>query len=143
MIDHPGSNERSMNLRPCVGISRCLADDTVRYDGTHRRHELLLEILVREVERVSVCPEVEVGMGTPREPIRLGWRTETRRPGGYAIRLVGLGSDDDWICRMQSWAQARLRELSSLGLSGYVFRARSPSCGIRGVAVSGVNPADN
>ena len=57
--------------RPRVGISRCLLGDAVRYDGAHRRDEELLSMLGSIVEWVPVCPEVEVGMSTPREPIDL------------------------------------------------------------------------
>ena len=60
-----------MSVRPRVGISRCLLGDEVRYDGTHRRDETVIALLEPHVEWVPVCPEVEVGMGTPREPIQL------------------------------------------------------------------------
>ena len=54
-----------------LGVSRCLMGESVRYDGGHRRSALLTESLAPWVELVPVCPEVEVGMGTPRPPIRL------------------------------------------------------------------------
>jgi uncharacterized protein YbbK (DUF523 family) len=56
---------------PRVGISRCLLGDEVRYDGTHERDEAVMAALGPDVEWVPVCPEVEIGMGTPREPIQL------------------------------------------------------------------------
>ena len=54
-----------------LGISACLLGDEVRYDGGHKRDPFLTTVLGPHVEWVKVCPEVEVGMGTPREPIRL------------------------------------------------------------------------
>ena len=57
--------------RPRVGISRCLLGDEVRYDGGHKRDTILIATLGSLVEWVPVCPEVEAGMGTPREPIHL------------------------------------------------------------------------
>ena len=57
-------------MKPRVGISRCLLGDDVRYDGTNRRSSAVIA-LGAEVEWVPVCPEVEVGMGMPREPIQL------------------------------------------------------------------------
>ena len=109
--------------KPKVGISRCLLGDAVRYDGTDKRADDLLADLGERVEWVSVCPEVEVGMGTPREPIQLV--AEAQR-----VRLVGVNSGRDWTEPMQTWSLQRIKELRALGLSGYVFKARSPSCGI-------------
>jgi uncharacterized protein YbbK (DUF523 family) len=107
-------------VKPRVGISRCLLGDAVRYDGTDKRADDLLRDLADEVEWVPVCPEVDVGMGTPREPIQIvGLR-----------RLVGVHSGKDWTDAMQTWAHGRVRELLALQLSGYIFKARSPSCGI-------------
>ena len=57
-------------MKPRVGISRCLLGDDVRYDATNRRSRAVEE-MAAHVEWVPVCPEVEVGMGVPREPIQL------------------------------------------------------------------------
>ena len=121
--------------RPRVGISRCLLGDEVRYDGTHRRDAALIDALSRYVEWVPVCPEVEVGMGTPREPIALVACADDVVSVGERVRLLGLGTGEDWTDRMQAWARERLMALMPLRLSGYVFKAGSPSCGIRGVPV--------
>lgn len=109
--------------RPRVGISRCLLGDEVRYDGGHKREPRLIETLGDRVELVPVCPEVEVGMGVPREPVQL-----VRRPNG--VRLLGVTSGADWTERMRAWATRRIPELQALGLSGFVLKARSPSCGV-------------
>ena len=53
-----------------IGVSACLLGDAVRYDGGHKRNALLVA-LDPFVEWIKVCPEVECGMGTPREPIQL------------------------------------------------------------------------
>src|SRR5437763_17149948 len=57
--------------RPRVGISACLLGERVRYDGGDRRHAWLVDELGPRVEWVPVCPEVEAGFGTPREPMAL------------------------------------------------------------------------
>src|SRR5215207_1867890 len=124
-----------MAARPRVGISRCLIGDEVRYDGTHRLDERVIELLGPHVEWVAVCPEVEIGMGTPREPIHL-----VASPDGVAsmdqrVRLVGTTTGEDWTARMHDWARERTRALAALDLSGYVFKARSPSCGIDSVVI--------
>src|SRR6185436_2437773 len=50
-----------------IGISACLLGDEVRYDGGHKRDLFLTTVMGPLVEWVKVCPEVESGMGTPRE----------------------------------------------------------------------------
>ncbi len=54
-----------------LGISACLLGQKVRYDGGHKRDYFLSETFGRYVEWVPVCPELEVGMGVPRESVRL------------------------------------------------------------------------
>jgi uncharacterized protein YbbK (DUF523 family) len=116
-------------MKPRVGISRCLLGDEVRYDGTHKRNADLLRLLDGEVEWVPVCPEVEVGMGTPREPIQLVPAADGVRSGNATVRLRGVSSGTDWTLRMHEWARARVDSLRALHLSGFVLKARSPSCG--------------
>jgi uncharacterized protein YbgA (DUF1722 family)/uncharacterized protein YbbK (DUF523 family) len=111
-----------------LGISSCLLGAEVRYDGGHKRDTFLVGTLGRFVEWVPICPEVEVGMGTPREPIRLVRAAE-------AIRLLGSRSGDDWTERMERFARARVEKLVPLGLSGYVLKKDSPSCGMTRVKV--------
>ena len=113
---------------PRVGISQCLLGDNVRYDGGHKLDSVLIEALGRYVEWVSVCPEVEVGLGTPREPMRLVGDPQ-------APRLVTINTGVDHTDAMNRFAQQRVRELEALDLSGFVFKSASPSCGIKGVAL--------
>lgn len=128
-----------MTGRPRVGISRCLLGDEVRHDGTHRLDETVIALLGPHVAWVPVCPEVEIGMGTPREPIHL-----VASPDGVSsiqerVRLFGVISGQDWTERMHTWARDRARDLAALDLSGYVFKARSPSCGIEDVVVHAID----
>jgi uncharacterized protein YbbK (DUF523 family) len=120
---------------PRVGISRCLLGDEVRYDGGHKRDAVLLETLGPHVEWVPVCPEVEMGMDTPREPIHLVSASDGVASGPHRVRLVGVTSGRDWTGAMDTWRRARLRELSESHLSGYVLKQDSPSCGMDGVRV--------
>jgi uncharacterized protein YbbK (DUF523 family) len=121
-----------MVSRPRVGISRCLLGDEVRYDGGHKHEPSLLAELSVHVELIPVCPELEVGMGVPREPIQLVASASCR-----GVRLAGVESGADWTDRMQLWAAERVAALRALGLSGFVLKARSPSCGPREVPVRG------
>lgn len=113
-----------------VGISTCLLGRKVRYDGGHKRDRFLTDVLGPYVEWVPVCPEVELGLGIPREPIRLV------RAGGE-VRLVAERSARDHTRAMQSWAGRRVRELEKLELCGYVLKKGSPSCGMERVRVYG------
>lgn len=121
-------------MKPRVGISRCLLGDEVRYDGTHK-HNAPVMALGGDVEWIPVCPEVEVGMGVPREPIQLVSRADGTRSADAHVRLVGAQTGDDWTERMQHWTQRRIEELTRFGISGFVLKSRSPSCGPRGVIV--------
>jgi uncharacterized protein YbbK (DUF523 family) len=111
-----------------IGISRCLLGEHVRHDGGHKRDGFLIEAMGRHVEWVPVCPEVEVGLGTPREPMRL--IGDSRAP-----RLVTITTGIDHTEAMERFSQRRIRELEVLDLAGFVFKADSPSCGIGGVSL--------
>ena len=114
-------------MKPRVGISRCLLGDDVRYDGTNKRSDAVIA-LGEDVEWVPVCPEVEVGMGVPREPIQLVSIID-------GVRLQGVDSKEDWTGRMDRWARDRIAALAADRISGFVLKARSPSCGPTGVLV--------
>jgi uncharacterized protein YbbK (DUF523 family) len=111
-----------------IGISQCLLGEQVRHDGGHKRDGFLLEALGRQVEWVPVCPEVELGLGTPREPMQLVGDRQ-------APRLITINTGVDHTDAMNRFAQQRVRELEALDLSGYIFKADSPSCGTGGVSL--------
>ena len=108
--------------RPRVGVSACLLGDEVRHDGRHKRSRAVVDIIGPEVYWVAVCPEVEVGMPVPREPVVLT---------GAGPRLVGATSGIDHTDAMLRFAEARIAALEPL--DGYVLKSRSPSCGLDGV----------
>jgi FdhD protein len=108
--------------RPRLGISACLLGESVRYDGAHKRDAWLVEVLGPQVEWVPVCPEVEAGLGTPREPMAL-----ERQPDGRAA-LMTLRSRRDLTATMRRYSSNRAAELAAASLDGYVFKADSPSC---------------
>jgi uncharacterized protein YbgA (DUF1722 family)/uncharacterized protein YbbK (DUF523 family) len=102
--------------RPRVGVSSCLLGEEVRFDGGHKRFRFLTDELGPYVDWVPYCPEMEIGLGTPREPIRLT----------VAGRLVNRGGTLDHTASMAALPLPA-------GLDGYVFKAKSPSCGMRGI----------
>ncbi|MBW2268310.1 MAG: DUF523 domain-containing protein [Deltaproteobacteria bacterium] len=111
---------------PRVGISACLLGERVRYDGRDKRTAHIVEGLGPHVEWVSVCPEVEAGLGVPRPAMRL-----EQASGG--LRLVEIDGGRDHTERMREHAAGRVLALRALELCGYVLKTRSPSCGIHGV----------
>lgn len=111
-----------MSDRPRLGISACLLGESVRHDGAHKRDAWLVEVLGPQVEWVPVCPEVEAGFGTPREPMQL----EPSRDGGVA--LMTLRSRRDVTATLRDYTAGRVVELAGANFDGYVFKADSPSC---------------
>lgn len=105
-----------------LGVSACLLGEKVRHDGGHRQDAYVVGVLSQYFDWVPVCPEVEVGMGVPREPVRLVGSAEQSR-------LVGRTSGQDWTGRMEAYSQKRLDELAKENLSGFIFKSRSPSSG--------------
>ena len=105
-----------------VGISACLLGREVRYDGGHKHAGFLLDAFGPSVEWVAVCPEVEAGFGTPREPVQLSREAD-------AIRLITVTTRRDLTAPMDELIQRRLADLRAEGLSGYILKANSPSCG--------------
>ena len=116
--------------RPRLGISACLLGDEVRFDGGHKRDQFLMDVLGPHVQWVRVCPEVEVGMGTPRETLRL-----VRQ--GNRLRMLTTRTGVDHTDAMEAWARTRVEALSFEDLSGYVLKKDSPSCGMERVKVYG------
>jgi uncharacterized protein YbgA (DUF1722 family)/uncharacterized protein YbbK (DUF523 family) len=99
-----------------VGVSSCLLGEEVRFNGGHKRYRFLTDSLDPYVDWVPYCPEVSIGLGTPREAIRLT----------AAGRLVSRGGTADHTAAMAALPLPA-------DLDGYVFKAKSPSCGIRAI----------
>jgi uncharacterized protein YbgA (DUF1722 family)/uncharacterized protein YbbK (DUF523 family) len=111
-----------------LGISRCLLGDEVRFDRGHKRDQFLTDVLGRYVEWVPVCPEVEAGLGIPREAMRLVGNPQHPR-------LVTITSKHDHTAAIEGMVEGRLDSLRKLNLSGFVFKRGSPSCGLERVRV--------
>jgi uncharacterized protein YbgA (DUF1722 family)/uncharacterized protein YbbK (DUF523 family) len=119
---------RSPDLEIKVGVSACLLGEEVRYDGGHKRDTFVVDTLGPHVTWVAVCPEIEIGLGTPREAIRL-------QGDASAPRLIGTKTGIDLTRRMTGYARSRVRALAGLDLSGYILKRASPSCGMERVKI--------
>lgn len=119
-----------------LGISACLLGEKVRFDGGHKHDRFLTGTLGRYVEYVPVCPEVELGLPTPREALRLVGNPDDQR-------LVFSRSGEDITERMQAWAKERVTELEKENLSGFIFKSKSPSSGMTRVKLYDKNGSPN
>ena len=106
-----------------LGVSSCLLGESVRYNGEHKRDSTVIDLLGQQFEAVPVCPEVELGMGIPREPVRLVANDASSE------RMVGSESGKDWTQAMVDFNSIKLEALRQQNLSGFIFKSRSPSCG--------------
>jgi uncharacterized protein YbgA (DUF1722 family)/uncharacterized protein YbbK (DUF523 family) len=117
-----------------IGVSSCLLGQKVRFDGGHKRDAFLVDTFGQFVEWMSVCPEAEIGMGVPREPIRL-------QRVGPSVRLLGVKSATDHTDDMTRWAVKRAEALAREDLDGYILKKDSPSCGMERVKIYDVGGA--
>lgn len=115
--------------RPRIGVSSCLLGTPVRYDGAHKRDAYIVDELSREFDLVPVCPEVGIGLGVPRPPIQL--RGDIAAPRARGVRDDKLDVTTA-LAEFGAASAARLQDIS-----GYLFKSRSPSCGVNSVGVHG------
>lgn len=114
-----------------IGISACLAGEAVRYDGTARTQPELLERLADRAELIPLCPEIAIGLGVPRPTIHL-----VEHAG--IIRVLGVDDpSQDVTDALLEYGQRVAYEQPTL--HGYIFKARSPSCGLYTVEVIGAD----
>ena len=105
-----------------VGISSCLLGEEVRHDGGHKRHAWINQTLSRFFEFRPVCPEVGIGLGVPRPTIPL--TGDVANPRVVGTRDTSLDVTDKLL------AYGRHKAAEMTDISGYIFKNRSPSCGV-------------
>jgi uncharacterized protein YbbK (DUF523 family) len=112
--------------KPKVGISSCLLGEKVRFDGDSKLHRVIVEIIGPHVEWVSLCPEMEIGMGVPREPVNL--------VGVLASPdLLAVDTRTNWTGKMKNYSRQKIQTMKKYPLSGFIFKSSSPSCGLKKV----------
>ena len=112
---------------PVIGVSACLMGQAVRYDGGHKRDRFITDQWAKHADLRPVCPEMAIGLGVPREPIRLV-------RGDDGIRAVGV--NDDRLDVTEALRRAAVDAVAGLPpLSGYIVMRNSPSCGMERVKV--------
>ena len=105
-----------------IGVSKCLLGEKVRFDGGHARNSFVMTELSRWFELVPVCPEVEIGLGTPRPTIRLAIINDNQE-------LLMPSTGQILTEKMEAYASDKIRKLKTSGLDGFILKKNSPSCG--------------
>ena len=118
-----------MTARIRLGISSCLLGQEVRYDGGHKHNGYITESLGQFFEFVPFCPEVAIGLGVPRPPIRLVKDVDGTRARGIKDPTLDV---TDRLAEYAAKVAPKLR-----GVSGYILKKGSPSCGMERVKVYG------
>jgi uncharacterized protein YbgA (DUF1722 family)/uncharacterized protein YbbK (DUF523 family) len=110
-----------------LGISSCLLGQKVRFDGNHKHDSFITGTLGQFFEWVPVCPEVAIGLGIPRPPIRLTGSPASPRAVGVKDATI------DVTDKLAAYGKRQAHALENL--SGYIFKSKSPSCGLERVKV--------
>lgn len=111
-----------------IGVSSCLIGEKVRWNGDHKQSHYVREVLANYFEYVPICPEVEAGMGVPRETVALYGSLENKK-------MISKKTQTDWTRPMERYIKSRINSLPHEDLCGYIFKSKSPSCGLGRVAV--------
>ena len=120
------SSDPAAFARPVLVVSRCLGFEACRFDGA-MLGDGLVTALQPFVEFRPVCPEADIGLGTPRDPIRL---VESKQGGP---KLIQPATMRDLTADMKDYSQRRLTELDDA--DGFLLKSRSPSCAVRDAKV--------
>ena len=106
--------------RPRIVVSRCIAFNPVRYDGAMIQSDLIVA-LKPYAECIPICPEVEIGLSVPREPLRIVSNKE-------GLHLLQLKTGLDFTNKMKNWANTFLDSLPLI--DGFIMKSNSPSSGL-------------
>ncbi len=115
--------------RPLLAISACLMGREVRYNGGHKLSQLCTRTLEQFFDFLPLCPEMAIGLGTPREPIRLVGDPQAPRAVGTVTR------ERDVTDALTAYARSMVTPLQEAGISGLIVMQKSPSCGMERVKV--------
>ncbi len=119
-----------------IGISSCLLGESVRFNGGHKHDKYITGTLGQYFEWIPVCPEVELGLGTPRPTLRLELRDKNPH-------LIQPKTEADITSQMEKYASKRIKKIQKQSIYGYILKSKSPSCGMGKVKIyrgHGVSP---
>lgn len=119
-------SDNAQTLIP-VGISSCLIGERVRFDGGHKQSRYIMDTLGEYFEFRSFCPEMAIGMGVPRQPIRL--INDQQRVEAVGVKDPSINVTDELLQiadKQRQWHQQ---------MFGYIVKKGSPSCGMERVKI--------
>jgi uncharacterized protein YbgA (DUF1722 family)/uncharacterized protein YbbK (DUF523 family) len=125
-----------MSEKIIIGISECLLGCKVRFDGGHKHDRYITDTLGRYFEFKTYCPEVAIGMGVPREPIRLVG--DPQNPSVLGVK----NSELDVTVKLKAYSQQSTQALPS-EICGFILKSKSPTCGMERVKVYHANGNPN
>jgi len=115
----------SVNAKPNIFVSKCLGFAKCRWDGEMVQDEFV-EMLKPYVNCIAMCPECEIGLGIPRDKIRIVSKNNS-------YRLMQVSTGKDLTEKMNAFVSGYIRSLGDM--DGFILKDRSPSCGIKNVKV--------
>lgn len=111
--------------KPKLIISKCLNSEKCRYDG-QGYDDKVISLLREYIDIETVCPEKEIGMPIPRDPIRIEKHNDK-------YKLIQLNSNEDYTSQMNEFAEEFLNGIDDI--DGFILKSKSPSCGIKDVKI--------
>ena len=116
-----------------LAVSACLLGIRVRYDGGHKHNPLLSAPRIEGVRWLPFCPEAGCGLGVPREPMRL--QGNLQEPRLCTAPDPQTSAQKDHTHCLHQWCHHAIEQLCVEKVDGFLFKSRSPSCGLKGVDV--------
>ncbi|MHC8317830.1 YbgA family protein [Pseudomonas sp. LB3P31] len=120
-------------VKPKIAISACLLGAEVRFNGGHKESRLCSRTLTEYFDFVPLCPEVAIGLGIPRQPIRLVGDPDHPQAIGTVDPELNVTEP------LAAYGEKMAAELDDI--CGYIFMQKSPSCGLDRVKVYHANGA--
>ena len=111
----------ALSERPRIIVSACLLGNLVRFNGNHSRDKFIIR-LQDFVNFDTTCPEVEAGMGIPREPIRI--------VDDGTTKVLGVQTSKDYTSVLTEFTSRKISNLQKEEIDGFIMKQKSPSCGI-------------
>jgi uncharacterized protein YbgA (DUF1722 family)/uncharacterized protein YbbK (DUF523 family) len=123
-VNAEGTEEQAKIL---IGISSCLVGEKVRFDGGHKQNRYILDTLGQYFSYRPFCPEMAIGLGVPRETIRLATIDD---------RIEAIGNKHTELNFTRPLIQIAEEQVNwHRQLFGYIVKKDSPSCGMERVRV--------
>lgn len=110
-----------------IGVSSCLMGQKVRFDANHKEHRYITRELSKRFSFLPICPEMAIGLGTPRTPIHLVGDEKNQRAVNIRDNSI------DVTTQLVEFGKSKADQLKHV--SGYIFKKGSPSCGLFNVKI--------